>query len=76
MRGNTGLPEISSELGRVEALVRAQRQPSGRPRGMAMDHVEGGATFRMTVGLRQVVLHDQTRAVFHQSMAPVPADFL
>lgn len=35
---------------------------------MAVDHVQRGAPFRTTVGLRQVALHDQTRALFHQSM--------
>ena len=49
MRGNTGMPEIRTELGRVEALVSVQRQPSGRPWGVAMDHVEGGAPLCMTV---------------------------
>lgn len=34
-----------------------------------MDHVEGGAPFCVTVGLRQVALHDQTGAVLHQCMA-------
>ena len=35
---------------------------------MAVDHVQRGAPFRMTVSRRQVAQHDQTRAVFHQSM--------
>ena len=34
-----------------------------------MDHVEGGAPFRMTVGLRQVALHDEPVPVLHQGMA-------
>ena len=33
-----------------------------------MNHVEGGPPFRMTVGLRQIALHDLTGAVFHQRM--------
>jgi hypothetical protein len=49
MRGDAGLPEISGELGRVEALVRAKGQLPRRSGGMAMDHVEGGALFRMIV---------------------------
>ena len=35
---------------------------------MAVDHVERCAPFRMAVSRRQVALHDQTGAVFHQSM--------
>ena len=66
MRRDTGQAQVGGELGRVEPLVGPERHPPGRPGGMAMDHVEGGAPFRMTVGLRQVALHDRTGAVLHQ----------
>ena len=66
MRGHTGLAQVGDEPGRIIPLVGPERQPPGRSRGMAMDHVEGGAPFRMTVGLRQVALHDRTGALLHQ----------
>ncbi|WP_299362886.1 hypothetical protein [uncultured Paracoccus sp.] len=37
-----------------------------------MDHVEGGAAFGMTVGLRPVALHDQACAVLFQRAQRVP----
>ena len=69
MRRDAGLSQVGNELGRVEALVGTQRQPPGRAGGVAVDHVQCGAPFRVTVGLRQVALHDQAGAVLHQSMA-------
>ena len=66
MRRDTGPAQVGDEPGRIIPFVGPKRQPPGRPGGMAMDHVESGAPFRMTVGLRQVALHDQTGAVLHQ----------
>jgi hypothetical protein len=62
MGRDAGLAQVGDELGRVEALVGAQRQPSGRSGGMAVDHVQRRAPFGMTVGLGEVALHDQARA--------------
>ena len=36
---------------------------------MAVDHVQRGPPLGMTVGLRQIALHDQAAAVLHQRMA-------
>ena len=69
---DAGLAQVGDELGRIEALVSAQRQPSGRSGGMAVDHVQCGAPFRMTVGLRQAALRDQAVA-FGARLEPVAA---
>ena len=69
MRGDTGPAQILDEFGRVIALVRPQRQPSGRAGGMSVDHVEHGLPFGMAISPGQLALHDQAVAVLHQRMA-------
>ena len=66
MRGHTGLAQIGNEPGRIIALVGSKRQPSGRSGRMAVDHVQRGAPFGMTIRLGQVALHNQAAAVLHQ----------
>ena len=63
-----GVTQAENEARCVIPLVRPQRQLSGRSRGMAMNHVQCGLALGMAVGLGQVALHDQARAVLHQRM--------
>ena len=53
-----GVTQIGYELGCVKPHVCSERQASGRPGGMAVDHAQSGTPFGMTLGLGQVGLHD------------------
>ena len=66
MWGDAGLAEIGHEGGRVEAFVRAQRQPPGRSGRMPVNHIQRGAAFGMAISLGQVTLDDVPRKVLHQ----------
>ena len=65
---DAGLAQIMDETGGVITLVGTQRQPPGRPRRMAVDHVECGLPLGMTTGVGQLALHDQAGPVLHQGM--------
>jgi hypothetical protein len=66
---DAGFSQVGDEISSVEPLVGLELQLLGRTGGVAMDHIEGSAPFRMTVRLRQFALHDKNGAVFHQRMA-------
>ena len=50
MRGDTGFSQVGDELGRIESLVSAQRQPPGRFGRVAVEHVQRRAPFGMKGG--------------------------
>ncbi len=68
MRRDNHAAQVGDEIGAVVSLVRAQRQPPRRARGVPVNHVERGLAFGVAVRPGQIGLHDETVAVFHQRM--------
>lgn len=68
MWGGAGLPQIDDKLCRVISLVGAERQPSGRVRGVTVDHIDCRLASSTATRAGHIHLDDKAIAVFHQSM--------
>lgn len=62
------LAQVDDKAHGIEAAVSTQRQPPGRTRGVAVDHVERRAPFGSAIGPGKIALHDEARPVLPQSM--------
>lgn len=59
-RGDAGGSQISHEIDGIKSPVRPRRQLTPRPMGVPMDHVRGCSRLGLTIGLREIALHDRS----------------